>query len=221
MIDYSQGTKLPLSSDSLVATTSETTDYTVECRIESVVMAPPTPVHALALPDIPRKLQQLMAVNRKRLESAGMWEFLLWVRDVEKVVLEGNVTNFVHTYQLKTKTARVGLLTVDFSTTKLAQAFALPVGGPDLGALPDLKKTEAEEIFDYKFRWGEDTKWIFGSARHHWKAWFEFVNTYLLFRPEESTMHQTYVVAAIRTWEGIEVNWAKVVQQQINEEIQI
>src|ERR1700737_3053249 len=104
-------------------------------------MAPPTPVHALALPDIPRKLQQLMAVNRKRLESAGMWEFLLWVRDVEKVVLEGKVTNFVHTYQLKTKTARVGLLTVDFSTTKLAQAFALPVGGPDLGALPDLKKT--------------------------------------------------------------------------------
>ena len=150
-----------------------------------------------------------------------MWEFLLWVRDVEKVVPEGNVTNFVHTYQLKTKTSRVGLLTVDFSTTKLAQAFALPVGGPDLGALPDLKKTEAEEIFDYKFRWGEDTKWIFGSARHHWKAWFEFVNTYLLFRPAESTMHQTYVVAAIRTWEGIEVNWAKVVQQQINEEIQI
>lgn len=32
-------------------------------------------------------------------------------------------------------------------------------------------------------------------------------------------MEHKYVVAAIRTWEGIEVDWAKVVQQQINEEI--
>ena len=182
-------------------------------------MAPPTPVQALALPDIPRKLQQLMAINRKNLESAGMWEFLLWVRDVEKVVLEGKVTNFVHTYLLKNMKAQVGLLTVDFCATRLAEAFALPVGGPNPGALPDLKKTEAEEIFDYKFRWGKETKWTYGNARHHWKAWFDLVNTYLLFRPEDTTMEHKYVVAAIRTWEGIEVDWAKVVQQQINEEI--
>jgi hypothetical protein len=32
-------------------------------------------------------------------------------------------------------------------------------------------------------------------------------------------MEQIYVVAAIRTWKGMEVNWAKVVQHQINEEI--
>jgi hypothetical protein len=87
--------------------------------------------------------------------------------------------------------------------------------------LPNLKKTEAEEIFNYKFRWGKKTKWIFGNATHHWKKCFEFINIYLLFRPEESTIDQKYVMAAIRTRKIIGVNWAKVVQQQINEEIQI
>lgn len=33
-------------------------------------------------------------------------------------------------------------------------------------------------------------------------------------------MDQKYIVAAIRTWEGVEVNWALVVQQRVNEEIQ-
>jgi hypothetical protein len=182
-------------------------------------MAPPTPVQALALPDIPKKLQQQMAVNRRNLESAGMWEFLLWVRDVDKVVLEGNVTSFVETYLLKNLTARVGFRTVDFSARRLAEAFGLPEGGPDPGNLPDLKKPEAEQIFYYNFRWGQETKWTCGNAMHHWKTWFAFVNTYLLFRPGESTMEHNFVVAAIRTWEGIEVDWAKVVQKQINEEI--
>lgn len=34
-------------------------------------------------------------------------------------------------------------------------------------------------------------------------------------------MEQKYVVAAIRTWEGHEVNWSLIVQQRINEEIQV
>ena len=185
------------------------------------MIAEPIPVQALPLPDVPRKLQQVMAVNRRNLESAGMWEFLLWIRDVDKVVHEGKVASFVQTYQLKNKTARVGIITVPWCASTLSRAFALPNGGAALGTLPELKKTEAEDIFYYKFRWGKDTKWSFANARHHWKAWFELVNTYLLFRPEENTMEQKYVVAAIRTWEGVEVDWAKVIQIQINEEIQI
>lgn len=136
-------------------------------------MAPVTPVQAVALPDVPHRLQQAMAKNRSKLEEAGVWEFLLWARDVEKKVNEGKVIQFVETYQLKTKSAQVGSKTMDFSTLTISQILALPDGGEKLEVLVDLRKAEAEEIFDYKFKWGKDTKWNFETARHHWKAWFE------------------------------------------------
>lgn len=94
----------------------------------------------------------------------------------------------MHTYQLKMKLAQVGGKTVDFSTLAMSQILALPNSGGKLEALDDLRKVEAEEIFDYKFKWGNDTKWNFGATRHHWKAWFEFVNIYLFFRPDEHKM---------------------------------
>ena len=184
-------------------------------------MAPTAPVQSLTLAEIPRRLQQIMAKNRVNLEKAGIWEFLLWVRDVEKVVQEGKVTQFVNTYQLKTKLAKVDGVTVDFSTQAISQAFLLPNQGAKIEALPALTKAEAEEIFEYKFRWGKETRWGIGLTRHHWKMWFDLVNNYFLFRPEEGRMEQKYVVAAIRTWEGHEVNWSLIVQHQINEEIQV
>ena len=183
-------------------------------------MATLSPVKAAALPDIPQRLQQLMSKNRANLEKANMWEYLLWVRDVEKVVNEDKLTRFVHTYQLKTKSAYVGGAYIDFSTMAISRVTALPDGGVEFDKLPDLRKAEAEDIFGYKFKWGKETNWDYGAARHHWKAWFEFVNTYLLFRPLEQKMEEKYVVAAIRSWEGTEVNWAKLVQLRINEEIQ-
>ena len=69
------------------------------------------PVQALLLPDVPRKLQQVIAVNRRNLESAGMWEFLVWIRDVNKVAHKGKVAIFVQTYQVKNKTARMRFIT--------------------------------------------------------------------------------------------------------------
>ena len=144
----------------------------------------------------------------------------MWVRDVEKEVNIAKVTQFVHMYQLKTKLALVDGTTVDFSTHGIAQVLTLRDGGLKSEALLELRKQEAEEIFDYKFRWGKDVKWNFEATRPHWKEWFDFVNTYLLFKPEEHKMEQKYIVAAIRTWEGQEVNWARVVEYRLNEEIQ-
>lgn len=78
------------------------------------------------------------------------------------------------------------------------------------------------QVFGYKFKWGKETIWDYGVkiVQDHWKAWFEFVNISLLFRPLEQKMEQKYVVVAIRSWEGTKVNRAKLVQQRINEEIQ-
>ena len=83
-------------------------------------MAPMVPVQSLALAEIPMRLQQVMAKNRINLEKAWIWEFLLWVRDVERVVHDEKVTQFVNTYQLKTKTTKVDLVTVDFSAMAIS-----------------------------------------------------------------------------------------------------
>ena len=184
-------------------------------------MEPTTPVQAFALADISKRLQQVMSRNRSNLEKAGIWEFLLWVRDVERVVNDKKVTQFVHTYQLKTKTAMVDGVTVDFSTLAISQAFSLKSLGSEEPKLEDLTKAEAETIFEYKFRWGKETKWAIALARNHWSMWFDFVNNYFLFRPEEAKMEQKYVVAAIRAWEGKQVNWPHIIQHRINEEIQV
>ena len=117
-------------------------------------MAPPVQVQTVILPEIPHRLQKAMAKNRSKLEQASIWEFLLWVCDVEKEVNIAKVAQFVHTYQLKTKSASLDGTTMDFSTHGIAQVLALPDGGTKLEALPELRKQEAEEIFDYKFRWG-------------------------------------------------------------------
>lgn len=79
-------------------------------------MAPAmVPVKALAMAEIPPRLYQEMANNQSNLEKAGIWEFVLWARDVEKVVKEDKATKFVHSYQWKTKLAQVGLQAVEFS----------------------------------------------------------------------------------------------------------
>jgi len=49
-------------------------------------MVPVIPVQALTLPDISHRLQQMMANNRVNLEKAGMWEILLWIQEVNKIV---------------------------------------------------------------------------------------------------------------------------------------
>lgn len=109
-------------------------------------MALVVPVQMLALADIPMRLQQMMVKNRDNSEKTGIWEFLLWVRDVERVVHAGKITRFVDTYQLKTKTAKVDGVIVDFSTTTIGRAFALPDLGSMEETLPDLTKAEAEHI---------------------------------------------------------------------------
>lgn len=136
---------------------------------------------ALALLDIPHKLQQLMRKNRSNLEKANIWEFLLWVRDVEKMVNEDKVTRFVHSYALKTKMAQVKGVTVDVSTRAISRVTTLSDGGVEFEGHPDLRKAEADEIFGYKFKWGKESTWDCGETRQHWKAWFELMNIYLLF----------------------------------------
>lgn len=112
-------------------------------------------------------------------------------------------------------------MTMDFSTWAIGHAFSLLDRGLVVDNLLDLSIVEPEEIFQYKFRWGKETKWGIGQTRYLWKMWFDFMNNSLLFIPEEGKIKQKYMVAAIQTWKGHEVNWSVIIQQRINEEIHV
>lgn len=140
-------------------------------------MAPIVPIQSLALVDISSRLQQIMTKNRANLEKEGVWEYMLLVRDVERV-FDGKIIQFVSTYQLKTKTTKVNMITMDFSTSVIGQLFSLPNWGLVADNLPDITWAEAEEDFEYKIQWEKETRWGIGPTRHHWKMWFDFVNNY-------------------------------------------
>lgn len=89
------------------------------------MMAPIVPIQSLALVDISSRLQQIMTKNRANLEKEGVWEYMLLVRDVERV-FDGKIIQFVSMYQLKTKTTKVDMITMDFSTSVIGQLFSLP-----------------------------------------------------------------------------------------------
>lgn len=91
-------------------------------------MTPIIPIEAL-LPNIPCKFQQMMANNRANMEKIGVWDFLLWVCDVDKAIQEQNVTRFVHTYHLKTKITTVGDAIMEFSTMTIATKKLVTISG--------------------------------------------------------------------------------------------
>lgn len=146
-------------------------------------------------------------------------EFLLWIRDVKKLVKEEEVTTFVYTFQMKIKKAKIGHAIVDYSTQNIAKIFKLPTGGVTIAALPDLTREKEEQLFECGINWVRDEKWNLKGAKHHWKEWFEFVNAHLLFKPYEHCMDQKVIVAALQTWEGVKVDWALIIQKKMKEEI--
>src|SRR5665213_1523084 len=102
------------------------------------------PIHALPLPELHYRFQQMLVKNRTNLEKSGIWNFLLWIREVIRVVREDKVKSFVHTYQMRNTKAKVGETTVDFSTSTIADVLKLPARGLTLSTLPDLTSSEAE-----------------------------------------------------------------------------
>ena len=93
---------------------------------------------------------------------------------MEKVVNQSKVAQFVHMYQWKTKTASMLKdVPVDISTFTIFQVLNIPHNGVALEAFPKLQKSEADDIFDYKFRWGKDGKWNYEAGQLHWREWFD------------------------------------------------
>lgn len=95
----------------------------------------------------------------------------------------------------------------------------LPVEGHMVEESPEITKLQFESCFE-----GEMPPTPRGcrldAAKPHWKQWFKFVNDYLLFRPQKNIIDRRTIVAAMKTADGEKVNWARIVQQGMFEEIE-
>ena len=175
-------------------------------------------VKPVVLSDIPFALKKAWKANQVKLESAGVFEFICWMQLVTKVAFGSHVVQFMNTYSVDTETARVDGRVVSFSVQMIRNHLKLPAEGIFEGQLPGVTKKQHEVIFE-----GDYPKmprvWKITKARQHWRPWLKFVNDYLLFRPQVDTMEQKFVVAAIQTWEGKKINWAFIVQKQMQAEI--
>lgn len=168
--------------------------------------------------DTPLALKKAWKANQIKLERAGLYEFLCWVQVILRVAYVDHVLQFLETYSMGVETATVEGRVVNFSVPTIGRVLRIPADGVGEGQLPALTRKQHEAIFEGEFP-RETREWKIDKARHHWKLWFKFVNSYFLFKPHPETMAQKYVVAAIQAWEGKRINWSQIIQQKMHAEV--
>ena len=177
-------------------------------------------IKPLVLPAIPMTLKVAWKNNRTKLEKAGMFDHFCWLQDATRTAYSDQVLQFITTYDSDTATAMVDGRTIDCGLDTIARLLWLPKEGMTLDSMPALTKKQYENIFE-----GEIVRSPRGcplnKAKHHWRPWLRFVNDYLVFRPQKDMMTQKIIMAAVYTWEGKQINWARVVQEKMGEEIRI
>lgn len=177
-------------------------------KIEEV--EPNMTIKAVALPAIPMTLKKAWKTNQANLEKAGMFRYLCWIQGAIRAAYGDRVTQFIQTYSATSETARVNEKIIDFSVPMIQRFLKLPAKGLILDTMPGLTKKQHEEDFEGEFP-RTPRGCLIDKARHLWKHWLKFVNAYLLFRLQKDMMTQRAIVVAIGTWEGQNINWAKIV----------
>lgn len=179
----------------------------------------PLPFKPVVLPPITMTMKKAWKANREKLEEAGIFDFLCWAQSATRVAYVDRVVQFVQTYSPETQTAQVGGRTIDFSVKAVGRLLRLPIEGLTLEDMPGLTRKQHEDMFEGDFPRTPKGCHL-EKAKHHWRAWFKFINHYLVFRPQKEMMTQQIVVAAMNTWTGKKVNWSWIVQQKVEEEIE-
>ena len=158
-------------------------------------------------------------LNSEKLTKAGMFHFLAWVQTVNRVAFVARVVQFVKTYSKDTKTTQVDGRIIDCSLKMIERMLKLPIVGPTLDDMPTISKRQFSIVFE-----GDQPRSPNGCrlelAKPEWKAWFRFINDYLTLRPQKDVIDQRVVMAAMKTLEGEKVNWGRILQQRMIEEME-
>ena len=186
---------------------------------ESDESSPTLTIRPIVLPPIPASLRVSWNNNGENLRQAGIFGYLAWIQSVMRIAYVDRVTEFIQSYTKETATAQVDGRTIDFSVKMIERALKLPSEGQLVEEMPGLTQSQFESWFEGPFpRTPKGCR--LDAAKPQWKQWLKFVNDYLLFRPQRDTMNPRSIVAAMRTWNGEKMNWARAVQQGMYEEIE-
>lgn len=179
----------------------------------------PLVIRPMVLPPIPPSLKASWNLNSEKLTKAGMFHFLAWVQTVNRVAYVAKVVQFVQNYSKDTETAQVDGRTIDCSLKMMERILKLPTVGQSLDDMTVLGKRQFSMVFE-----GDYPRPPNGCrlevAKPEWKAWFRFINDYLMLRPQKDVIDQRIVMAAMKTLDGEKVNWGRIMQQRMIEEME-
>ena len=175
-------------------------------------------VKPVVLPDLPMNMKRAPKANQVKLEKAWILYFICWIQNSRRIAFVDRVNQFVSTYSMKTEKTRVDRREVNFSVQSIGQQVKLPTSGTTEGQLSIVKKKQHDTISEGEYP-KVTRQWKIDKARQQWRLWLQFVNDYLIFRPQVETMAEKFVIAAIQTWEGKLINWSHLVQRSMHREI--
>lgn len=104
-------------------------------------------VKPAVLPNIPLVLKKAWKANQIQLETAGVFEYLCNMQIYTKVAFVNHVLQFLKTYSMGIKTAKVNGRMVQFFVQALGRIVSLPIEGITEGQLLAITKKQHETIF--------------------------------------------------------------------------
>ena len=109
-------------------------------------------------------------MNRIKLETTRIFDFICWSQLVTKVAFGNYVVQFINTYSIGKNTTKVDGHVVSFSIQIIGNHLKFFTYGTLEGQLHAVKKKQHETIFEENYT--KETKlWRIYKAHQHWRPW--------------------------------------------------
>ena len=143
--------------------------------------------------------------NRKNLEDAGLWDFLLIPLEPQE---NARTRKFLHKSVWGSKsTVDIDSRIIHFSSANISKVFKLPQGkGTILTEATALSSEMLRMVFDDK-KAKTKNGFTINKATGIWKAWLPWVNEQILLAEiGVGTMSEAGLALAIMAWQGVQLS---------------
>ena len=156
--------------------------------------------------------------NRKNLEEAGIWEFLLIPLEPQDNARTRQFLN-KSVWGSKSKVNIDGRI-IHFTAASISKIFKLPQSKETiLTEATDLTPEMLQMVFDDK-KAKTRNGFSIGKAKGIWKSWQPWINErILLAEASVGTIPDAGLALAIMAWQGIQLSWGNILYEQIKLEL--
>lgn len=177
----------------------------------------PLSITTVPFPARSEGLDFFVSINAEPLKTAGLWRFVrrVWGGELQS---EDLVKEFI-TNSCYGDLEEFTLDGQPFQLTEetVGKLLHLPSTGRRFTTIGKLKPDRMANIFDRTPKTSAGC--VLARASNHWGPWLKFVNQHFFFNTKQAHMSEQKVAAGVFAWEGVEINWADVVLQNLRAEL--